>query len=59
LLFYDEDPNEFVGTKTSAPELARYTSSNNKEYKLFLEEENALMRLGCMRLWSKANFGRK
>ena len=53
LLFYDEDPNEWVGTKTNAPELARYTNSTNKEYRLFLEEENALMRLGCMRLWSK------
>ena len=48
-----EDKNEWVGTRMNAPELARYTNNTNKEYRLFLEEENALMRLGCMRLWSK------
>ena len=53
LLYYTEDKNEWVGTRMNAPELARYTDSTNKEYRLYLEEENALMRLGCMRLWSK------
>lgn len=59
LLYYTESENEWVGKKWDAPELARYTGSTNKEYRLFLEEENALMRLGCMRLWSKGDFLKK
>lgn len=49
LLVYDE--NGIVWTKIDAPKLSHYTVSYEKEYKLFLEEINTLLRLGCMKLW--------
>lgn len=36
-----------------APHLARFTNSNDCEYKLYLEEQMAIMRLGLLRLWMK------
>lgn len=36
-----------------APHLARYTRSNDNDYKLYLEEQMAIMRLGLLRLWTR------
>jgi len=35
-----------------APHLARFTHSNDCDYKLYLEEQIAIMRLGLLRLWT-------
>ena len=39
--------------KEYAPLLARFTGSNNEDYKLFMEEQMKILRLGVMRLWTR------
>lgn len=51
LIWYSEEGR--VHTKQYAPLLARFTESDNNDYKLFLEEQLAIMRLGVMRLWTR------
>lgn len=36
----------------NAPSLAMFKECNRKQHKLFLEEENQLLRLGTLRFWS-------
>lgn len=55
LMTYDEGKDAPVKTRHFGQELSNYTDKSNKEYKLYLEEQNAIMRLGCMRLWNKQN----
>lgn len=51
LMYYSE--NGRMSRPYNAPHLARFTDSNDNEYKLFLEEQLAIMRLGLLRLWTK------
>lgn len=46
---YDDFGN--IREARKAPDLSGFTRSNQNEYKLYLEEQNKLMRLGCLRLW--------
>ena len=49
LLYYSEWLH--VWECLRAPHLARFTEDNDQDYKLYLEEQIKLMRLGCMRYW--------
>lgn len=51
-LMYYSEPG-YIRTYKSAPHLARFTNSNDCDYKLYLEEQIAIMRLGLLRLWMK------
>lgn len=51
LMFYSE--NGRMSRPFNAPHLARFTNSNDNDYKLYLEEQIAIMRLGLLRLWKK------
>ncbi len=51
LMFYRE--NGRMSRPFNAPHLARFTNSNDNQYKLYLEEQIAIMRLGLLRLWKK------
>lgn len=51
LLYYTESGIMYVCK--NAPHLARYTHSNDCDYKLYLEEQLAIMRLGLLRLWTR------
>lgn len=50
LLSYNEEG--IIKLEHGAQKLYHYTNSYEKDYKLFLEEQNTLLRLGCMRLWN-------
>jgi hypothetical protein len=52
LMYYMEDCG-VIFEPHRAPHLARYTHSNDNDYKLYLEEQIAIMRLGCLRIWNK------
>ncbi len=51
LMFYSE--NGRMSRPFIAPHLARFTNSNDCDYRLYLEEQIAIMRLGLLRLWMK------
>ncbi len=53
LMYYSE--NGRISRPFNAPHLARFTDSNDKNYKLYLEEQIAIMRLGVLRYWMRNN----
>ena len=50
-LIYYAEPG-FMRTMHQAPHLARFAHTDDIKYKLYLEEQMKIMRLGLLRLWS-------